>query len=71
MYGALGLAVLVGSIGARKAKNNTLLGEESVNRIVEKLRAIISLKSMNRESKLSARVGEKILKNTGSTIFMT
>jgi hypothetical protein len=41
-YGALGLAVLLGNVGARKPKDSIVLGEESVNRIVEKLLAIIS-----------------------------
>jgi hypothetical protein len=51
----LGLAVLLGSVGARKLKDSIVLGEESVNRIVEKLLAIISLKSTKRDSKLCAR----------------
>jgi hypothetical protein len=71
MYGALDLAILLGSVGARKAKNKAELREESVNRIVEKLCAIISLKSANKDSKLCARVGEKVLKNTGNIRFMT
>jgi hypothetical protein len=70
-YGALGLAVLLGSVGARKVKNSVVLGKESVNGIVEKLPAIIGLKSSNRDIKLCARVGEKVLKNTGSIRFMT
>jgi hypothetical protein len=37
MYGALDLAILLGSVGARKAKNKAELREESVNRIVEEL----------------------------------
>jgi hypothetical protein len=66
-YGVLGLAILLGRFGERKAK----LGDESVNKFFEKLRAIISLKSMNRDNKLCARVGEKVLKNAGSIRFMT
>jgi hypothetical protein len=61
-YGTLGLAVLLGIVGARKAKNSAMLGEESVNRIVEKLHVIISLKSTKRDSKLCARVGKKFSK---------
>jgi hypothetical protein len=70
-YGTLGLAVLLGNVGARKSKNSAMLGEESVNRIVKKLHAIISLKSTNRDNKLCARIGEKVLKNTGSIRFIT
>jgi hypothetical protein len=70
-YGVLGLAILLGSFGERKAKNGAVLGDESVNKFFEKLRAIISLKSMNRDNKLCAHVGEKVLNNAGSIRFMT
>jgi hypothetical protein len=70
MYGALSLAIFLGSVGERKAKNNAVLREESMSGIVDKLHAIISLESTNRDSELCASVGEKVLKNTGIIRFV-
>jgi hypothetical protein len=57
---ALSFTILLGSVGARHAKNGTMGKEERVGRRVVKLTTVVALDSLHRSVKLCTRVGKKV-----------
>ena len=60
----LSFAILLGSVGARMAKQNVATGQEGRHGIIDELGAIVVLKTLGNRVKLSLNMGNKINKLT-------
>jgi hypothetical protein len=68
-YGVLGLAILLGCVGARKMKVNVVAGEEVRDGGVEEIGVIVSLHSNYMKVKLSAFIGNEVEDGIGYVRF--
>ena len=57
-------AILLGSVGARMAKQNATTGQEGRHGIIDELGAIVALITLGNKVKLSLNMGNKINKLT-------
>jgi len=64
---AFGFAILLGSVGARHAKDGTMGEEERAGRRVIKLTTVVALDGLHMSVKLGTHVGKKI-RNGGKSV---